>query len=96
VADATGAWLARKRSAAWQLFEIWTRPSAAEKYVAGHGGAGYFFSRVISWLMPYLSNSAQKRGVKQKRLFFWYKLVAAGAGHFSVAKFSKQCPPWLQ
>jgi hypothetical protein len=50
VADATGAWLARKRSAARQLFEIWTRPSAAEIYVAGHGGAGYFFFRVISWL----------------------------------------------
>ena len=37
------------------------------------------------WLMPYLSNSAQKRSPKQKRLLFWYKLVAAVGTEILVA-----------
>ena len=35
--------------------------------------------------MPYLSNSAQKRSPKQKRLLFWYKLVAAVGTEILVA-----------
>ena len=35
--------------------------------------------------MPYLSNSAQKRSVNQKRLLFWYKLVAAVGTEILVA-----------
>ena len=37
------------------------------------------------WLMPYLSNSAQKRSPNQKRLLFWYKLVAAVGTEILVA-----------
>ena len=35
--------------------------------------------------MPYLSNSAQKRSPKQKRLLFWYRLVAAVGTEILVA-----------
>ena len=47
--------------------------------------SGLFHAYIPVGYMPYLSNSAQKRSPKQKRLLFWYKLVAAMGTEILVA-----------
>ena len=94
-ANAAGSRLARQTQSLYNSFaatEIWD-PGPGRAGPAGLlPGTGFIFRGY----MPYLSNSAQKRSVKQKRLLFWYKLVAAVGTEILVDILSIQDHPWRQ